>query len=610
MRSVFAARKAAHQPVFVGFAMEGFPSRAETPAILLALEAGGADVIELAVPHSDPVADGPTLQLVAQRALSEGGSATSALTSLRQARAAGLAAPVVMFGYYNTFLAYGVERFCADAHAAGADALLCVDLPPEQLQQSPTGPLALVPLVTPTTSDARIASIAAMPGVAFLYCVALLGVTGARAAVSRELPEYMARVRARVAAVPDAPPLVVGFGISSHESFLQVAAHADGVVAASAMLDAVQARSQAQSATEVVRDFAQKLTGRSASLGFPPRPSGGAAEQAAANRVAAVRSGPGWFGNFGGAFVSETLRFAVDELAAAFEAARHDESFWREVHSYDSYVGRPTPLHECAGLSARGGARVWLKREDLSHTGAHKINNALGQALLAKRIGKKKIIAETGAGQHGVAVATVCAKLGLECIVYMGQVDCERQKLNVFRMKTMGATVISVESGGRTLKARFCFFGLHNGIALLTFFWFSGRGQRGDAGVGDERARHALHYWQRAGAASVPAPLPRISKGDWTRGTCPVSGAEPAAARRGRGMHWRRLQRHWHVPSFCGGQGGAAGGGGGGGRGHAYATALRAAVAGHCGRAAWLAEHADAGPGRANHGHALHFGRP
>jgi tryptophan synthase len=447
VRAVFDTRKAAKEPVFVGFAMEGFPSRDETPPILLALEAGGADIIELAVPHSDPVADGPTLQKVAQHALAGGASAATALASLRLARAAGLRAPVVMFGYYNTFLAYGLERFCSDAHAAGADAILCVDLPPELLQQSPTGPLALVPLVTPTTSDARIASIAAMPDVAFLYCVALLGVTGARAAVSQELPEYMARVRRLV---PTGPPLVVGFGISSHASFQEVAAHADGVVAASAMLDAVQARPEGQSAAAVVEAFAKQLTGRKGSLGFPARPQ--AHSQAVAKPVATERSGPGWFGNYGGAFVSETLRFAVDELAAAFETARHDDSFWREVRSYDSYVGRPTPLHECGGLSARGGARVWLKREDLAHTGAHKINNALGQALLARRIGKKKVIAETGAGQHGVAVATVCAKLGLECIVFMGAVDCERQKLNVFRMKLMGATVVSVESGGRTLK--------------------------------------------------------------------------------------------------------------------------------------------------------------
>ncbi len=459
VRSVFEQRKAAKEPVFVGFAMEGFPTCAETSDVLLALEAGGADVIELAVPHSDPVADGPTLQLVAQRALSNGASAHTSLASLRQARVAGLRAPVVMFGYYNTFLAYGFERFCDDAHAAGADAILCVDLPPEQLQHSPTGPLALVPLVTPTTSDERITAIAGLSNVAFVYCVALLGVTGARTTVSKELPAYMSRVRLNASKTSDVPPLVVGFGISSHDSFLQVVQTADGVVAASAMLDAVFAAEGKSTAAAVVVDFVKTLTGRKGSLGFPDRPAavtasavGGAGKDDKSNLATIDRSGPGWYGNFGGAFVSETLRFAVDELAADFEVARKDENFWNEVKSYNSYVGRPTPLHECVGLSKDGGARIWLKREDLAHTGAHKINNALGQALLAKRIGKKKIIAETGAGQHGVAVATVCAKLGLECIIYMGQVDCERQKLNVFRMKTMGATVVSVESGGRTLK--------------------------------------------------------------------------------------------------------------------------------------------------------------
>ncbi len=162
----------------------------------------------------------------------------------------------------------------------------------------------------------------------------------------------------------------------------------------------------------------------------------------------------GRFGPFGGRYVPETLFAALEELAAAYADARADPAFLGEVDRLlREFVGRPTQLTPAPRLSAHaGGANIWLKREDLAHTGAHKINNAIGQAMLAKRMGKSRIIAETGAGQHGVATATACARFGLECCVYMGSEDVRRQMLNVFRMKLMGATVIEVDSGSKTLK--------------------------------------------------------------------------------------------------------------------------------------------------------------
>ena len=162
----------------------------------------------------------------------------------------------------------------------------------------------------------------------------------------------------------------------------------------------------------------------------------------------------GYFGKYGGRFVPETLIPALDELTKAYQQATADTAFWTEFEALSrDYSGRPTPLYFAERLSRHcGGARIYLKREDLAHTGAHKINNALGQGLLACRMGKKRIIAETGAGQHGVATAAVCAKLGLDCIVYMGEEDIHRQSLNVFRMKLMGAEVRAVTGGSRTLK--------------------------------------------------------------------------------------------------------------------------------------------------------------
>ena len=162
----------------------------------------------------------------------------------------------------------------------------------------------------------------------------------------------------------------------------------------------------------------------------------------------------GWFGEYGGVFAAETLIPALQELKQAYAEAQADPEFQKELDYYlHHYVGRPSPCYYAERLTEHlGGAQIYLKREDLNHTGAHKVNNALGQALLAKRMGKKRVIAETGAGQHGVATATVAARFGMECVVYMGSADIKRQMPNVFRMKLLGATVVPVDSGSKTLK--------------------------------------------------------------------------------------------------------------------------------------------------------------
>jgi tryptophan synthase beta chain len=169
--------------------------------------------------------------------------------------------------------------------------------------------------------------------------------------------------------------------------------------------------------------------------------------------LSAERAVGGRFGPYGGRYVPETLVAALDDLTALYDAARVDAAFWAELDALlAEFVGRPSPISVAPRFSAEVGAPVLLKREDLNHTGAHKINNTVGQALLARRMGKRRIIAETGAGQHGVATATVCARFGLECVVYMGAEDVTRQALNVYRMQLLGATVVPVESGTRTLK--------------------------------------------------------------------------------------------------------------------------------------------------------------
>ncbi len=231
----------------------------------------------------------------------------------------------------------------------------------------------------------------------------------------------------------------------------------------------------------------------------------------------------GYFGAYGGRFVPEVLIPALDELEAAFGKARNDPAFQSQFESLSRhYSGRPTPLYFAERLTAQcGGAQILLKREDLAHTGAHKINNALGQALLADRMGKKRIIAETGAGQHGVAVAAVCAMMGMKCIVYMGEEDMHRQSLNVFRMRLMGAELSPVSVGSRSHQ-----------------------------GLGNQRQGHLLPSRFGGRPAPVSAHGPPLPVGHREGG--PAASPRrlwPATRLRGR-LRRRRQQRHRDVPSF------------------------------------------------------------
>jgi tryptophan synthase len=439
------------EAAFVSFITAGYPHPNDTVDLLLALEEGGTDVIELGIPFSDPQADGTTIQETNKVALSHGVNINTCLDMIKEARARGLTKPVVLFGYYNPLLQYGQQELVEKAAAAGADGFIVVDLPPEEgaefIQMCTKGGLAFVPLIAPTTTDKRMKFLASAAS-SFIYCVSVTGVTGSRSAVAADLGEFVARVRKQTNL-----PLAVGFGISSAEHVKEVASYSDGVVVGSAILNALnEAGLDASSADKAaaLKAFVAELKAGSKNQVATARSS----EYRAVPSMESKNFDKSHFGQFGGQFIPETLAEAHEELEAAYNEARNDPSFQAELDFYRSeFVGGPTPTYLAKRLTELcGGARIWLKREDLAHTGAHKINNAVGQVLLAKRLGKKRIIAETGAGQHGVATATVCAMLGLECVVYMGAVDCERQKLNVFRMRTLGAEVVAVQSGSRTLK--------------------------------------------------------------------------------------------------------------------------------------------------------------
>ncbi|KZO95889.1 bifunctional tryptophan synthase TRP1 [Calocera viscosa TUFC12733] len=471
LKRVFASKKSAGVPAFVTFVTAGYPSPADTVPLMFAMAEGGADVIELGVPFSDPIADGPAIQESNNLALQHEVSYAHVLGMLRDARNKGLKTPVLLMGYYNPLLSYGEEKAVQDAAAAGANGFIMVDLPPEEAIRFRSictrEGISYVPLVAPSTSLARIKFLASIAD-SFIYVVSKMGTTGSSAEVAMnvELPQLLARIRAYTPV-----PLAVGFGVATRQHFESVAAAgSDGVVVGSRIVSLIKA-SKPGEAVDNVRKFCAELTAQGREMPTPPHLANGAGKQVPAAPspalpVPAAPSAipaelkvteptvlPSRFGAFGGQYVPEALVDALAELEEAHKAALADPEFWKEFESFYGYINRPSRLYHAQRLSEyAGGANIWFKREDLNHTGSHKINNAIGQILLARRIGKKRIIAETGAGQHGVATATACARFGLECVVYMGSEDVRRQALNVFRMKMLGARVIPVHSGSKTLK--------------------------------------------------------------------------------------------------------------------------------------------------------------
>ncbi|KAF1991352.1 tryptophan synthase-like protein [Aulographum hederae CBS 113979] len=483
LKATFASCQREKRSALVTYVTAGYPTPEETPDIMLGMQAGGAEIIELGMPFTDPIADGPTIQKANTQALKNGVTVTSCLQMVRDARKRGLVAPVLLMGYYNPLLAYGEEKMMTDAREAGVNGFIIVDLPPEEAVRFRNyclkGGLSYVPLIAPATSESRMKLLCKIAD-SFIYVVSRMGVTGATGTLNTALPELLDRVHKWSGGVPAA----VGFGVSTRDHFLSVGGIAEGVVIGSQIIITL-AEAPAGQGAKKVEEYCSMISGRSFVQNGTTREVGivetmdaakepgnvsvdgvvkdkdtpdgpGLADQIDAlnsNGTADPSAIPSRFGEFGGQYVPESLMDCLAELEAGFNQARNDPKFWEEYRSYYPYMGRPGQLHLAEGLTKHaGGANIWLKREDLNHTGSHKINNALGQILLARRLGKTEIIAETGAGQHGVATATVCAKFGMKCTIYMGGEDVRRQALNVFRIKLLGAQVIAVEAGSRTLR--------------------------------------------------------------------------------------------------------------------------------------------------------------
>lgn len=462
LKKTFQTTIAEDRPATVTFVTAGYPRKEDTVSILLAMENGGADIIELGVPFSDPIADGPAIQETNTVALKNDIDYATVLQQLREARNKGLTVPVLLMGYYNPLLAYGEDKAIKNAAEAGANGFIMVDLPPEEAltfrEKCRKADLSYVPLIAPSTTTSRIKFLASIADT-FIYVVSKMGTTGSNAnvAINTALPDIIARVR-EYATVP----LAVGFGVATRDHFNTVAdAGADGVVIGSRLVTIMKNAPPGEVAQHVeafCREISQKgkpvrVRSHPATRVTPPDQS---TKKETSAKIDATLDNfvlPPRFGQFGGQYVPEALVDCLAELEQAHKSAMADPEFRKELESHFGYINRPSQIYLAENLSKdAGGANVWLKREDLNHTGSHKINNAIGQILLARRIGKTRIIAETGAGQHGVATATVCAKFGMECIIYMGSEDVRRQALNVFRIEMLGGKVIPVNSGSCTLK--------------------------------------------------------------------------------------------------------------------------------------------------------------
>lgn len=460
LRKTFENAKKEGRSALVTFMTAGYPTVEDTIPILKGFQDGGVDVIELGLPFSDPIADGPVIQVANSASLANGMDMPKTLDMVKKAREEGITIPIILMGYYNPILNYGEEKFIHDAAEAGANGFIIVDLPPEEALKfrnyvSNNG-LSLIPLVAPSTDDKRLELLSGLAD-SFIYVVSRMGTTGAQSSVASNLETLIKKIRLHSGETP----LAVGFGVSKKEHFDSVGLLSDGVVIGSKIITLVAESAQGYR-YETAKNYVEEiLAGRKHTIlskeeferQHKAAISAAREQQSPVSAITDAHDFPTRFGEFGGQYVPEAMHACLRELEKGFHDAVSDPTFWEDFKSLYSYIGRPSSLHKAERLSEYcGGAQIWLKREDLNHTGSHKINNALAQVLIAKRLGKKKIIAETGAGQHGVATATACAKFGLECTIFMGAEDTRRQALNVFRIKLLGAKVVAVTNGTQTLR--------------------------------------------------------------------------------------------------------------------------------------------------------------
>jgi tryptophan synthase len=457
--------------VMISYVMAGYPTQSETVPLLHTLSDAGTDIIELGVPFSEPVADGKVISEAAEIAIQNGTTLATIFTMVRQARDQGLGTPIVLMGYYHSFYSFGLDSVVVESQMAGVNGFLVVDLPLDLddtfMKLATKYNRAMIPLISPTTPTSRICQLSTntndLHPPSFLYVVSGNGTTGSQTTLTSQTGIIVERIRKA-----SNLPIAVGFGISTPEHATEVWKYSDGVVVGTAIIRVIRDTWEAscsdvssqesktdlpevdwQPVTEFIRDITK----------YRPIAPLIKSPVILPNTLSTPHdslTSTAYYGNFGGQYLPESLLQAHRDLEQWYGYLSNDPEFKASLDILlRDYVGRPTPLYRTRRLaSGNPGVEIWLKREDLCFTGSHKLNNALAQAYLAKHMGKTRIIAETGAGQHGVATATACSLLELDCVVYMGETDIDRQSKNVTKMRLLGATVKSASNyqGRGTLR--------------------------------------------------------------------------------------------------------------------------------------------------------------
>lgn len=442
--------------VIINYMTAGYPTVTDTIPILLKLQNLGTDIIEIGVPFTDPIADGPIIQKANKVALNNGVTIGVIFEMLKQARKCGLQIPVVLMGYYNTFYQYGLEKLMESSVNCGVNGFIIVDLSPDlanrYCQLTNKYQLALIPLISMLSSQERIKTLANYAN-CFIYCIAVTGVTGSRTTLDTRLPDLINKIR-QITNLP----LGVGFGISTTSHAEAVWKIADAIIMGTSIIKNIATNSLEPFLTPFndlkIKYSEDQIIWKNISSGEIEE----GLNMEVSDKIVITEDKPNFINPLltktTNQYLPEILVTAHQQLNQQFKSIVATTQFQEEFNELlQNYVGRPSPLYLATNLSDDlGGANIWFKREDLNHTGSHKINNAIGQALLAKKMGKTKIIAETGAGQHGVATATACCLIGLECTIYMGAKDVKRQAQNVEKIRLLGAELITVTEGTQTLR--------------------------------------------------------------------------------------------------------------------------------------------------------------
>ncbi|KAJ6189038.1 hypothetical protein N7519_003946 [Penicillium mononematosum] len=480
IKDAFAECKAQNRAAMITYVTAGFPTISETPDIMLAMQAGGADIIQLGIPFTGPTAESHAIKLANLRALENGVQISYILHMVQSARKRGLAIPVLFIGYYNPVRSYpyGEEKLLRECKAAGVDGLTIVDLLPKTTvgfrDLCKSKGLSYIPLIASSTSDAHMKLLCNIAD-SFVCIASRMGVSGTHEEPYETHEEpyetheepygCVGDLLHRVHACTGNPvPVAVGFGIETPQHFVDIGRLAEGVVIGSQIIQILGTAVPGNGARKV-REYCLEIADRTWDQNVVTARGQQATQPLSSTTIYLSNDGANdapedtdkatnptdttQLRAFRDQYVPTSLTEGLTELENGFEAANADPTFWAEINSYATYANRPSTLHLAPRLTAHaGGARIWLKREDLNHTGSHKINNALGQIVLARRLGKTSIIAETGAGQHGVATATLCAQFGMNCTIFMGSQDfeCKDLALTILRMRILGAEVVPVDA--------------------------------------------------------------------------------------------------------------------------------------------------------------------